>query len=297
MDSAASNNTEVKSLVSDTKTVPTKSRKERREEYWKNKKSTNDTRHDTEKTESTINHSAEKGQKQDLTSPRKKLRNRDSIAKPDSLKYEPNLNRGFHSKIIENLYKDTSNKNKKSTDGSKAQHNSPSKNKRKNTSTEKASPKKMKVHSEENPAFDSSSFSLKLINGQDDSTKTESAKDSNKKYVLFIGNLPFDVTKEQLEEHFRISRGIKTIRIPTPKGSKQGRGFAYMEFDSRISHGMALRLHQTTLGGRKINVEFTSIGGGNSKARKDKLQQKNKKRWKKLSSFDQEEEKRSQLKS
>ena len=129
------------------------------------------------------------------------LGNRDSIAKPDSLKYEPNLNRGFHSKIIESLYKDTSNKNKKSTD--RAQHNSPSKNKRKNNAPEKGSPKKTKINSEETPAFDSYSFSLKLINGQDSS---ETAKDSNKKYVLFIGNLPFDVTREQLEEHFRISR-------------------------------------------------------------------------------------------
>lgn len=38
---------------------------------------------------------------------------------------------------------------------------------------------------------------------------------------------------------------------------------------------IALRLHHTTLGGRKINVEFTSIGGGKSENRKDKLKRKN----------------------
>lgn len=95
------------------------------------------------------------------------------------------------------------------------------------------------------------------------------------KYVLFVGNLPFSVTKENLEEHFRKTGGVKNIRIPQDKAKQCSRGFAYIEFKDRISHGIALRLHHTTLAGRKINVEFTSIGGGKNENRKEKLRKKN----------------------
>nr|XP_022315227.1 uncharacterized RNA-binding protein C365.04c-like isoform X2 [Crassostrea virginica] len=95
------------------------------------------------------------------------------------------------------------------------------------------------------------------------------------KYVLFVGNLPYSVTKEQLEEHFRKTGGVKAIRIPKEKGTGNCKGFAYVEFKDRISHGIALRLHHTTLGGRKINVEFTSHGSGKNDQRKEKLKLKN----------------------
>ncbi|KAK3106168.1 hypothetical protein FSP39_014159 [Pinctada imbricata] len=101
------------------------------------------------------------------------------------------------------------------------------------------------------------------------------SKHMPKNYVLFIGNLPYNVTQEQLEDHFRKTGGVKKIRIPKKKGEEKTRGFAYIEFKDRISHNIALRLHQTTLAGRKINVEFTSIGGGKSLDRKDKLKMKN----------------------
>lgn len=95
------------------------------------------------------------------------------------------------------------------------------------------------------------------------------------KYVLFVGNLPYTITKEQLEEHFRKTGGVKAIRIPKEKGTGKSKGFAYVELKDRISHGIALRLHHTTLAGRKINVEFTSQGGGKSEQRKEKLKLKN----------------------
>lgn len=99
---------------------------------------------------------------------------------------------------------------------------------------------------------------------------------SPKKYVLFVGNLPYSVTKEQVEDHFRKTGGVKTVRLPKEKGTEKAKGFAYIEFNSHISHRIALRLHNTTLGGRKINVEFTSAGGKNE-ARLQKLRSKNEK--------------------
>ncbi|CAL1532993.1 unnamed protein product [Lymnaea stagnalis] len=270
------------SAVSITDGAKSTGRKDRRKEWWDKKKKpekkiVQKTKSDTER----------EGQHRNVevdvltagsgdgvqTEQRTKLRNRETIAKPDSLKYEPDFNRGFHSKIMQNLYTDTSKKKRKKNSRQETQ-------KRKSMSAsndEQESGKKLKP-GEESEVLDLYKFSLNLINGDVDTSKSATSKDSKNKYVLFIGNLPFDITREQLEDHFRKTGGIKSIRIPRDKGTEKGRGFAYMEFDGRISHGIALRLHQTTLGGRKINVEFTSIGGGKSEARKEKLKQKNHKR-------------------
>ncbi|XP_059149889.1 uncharacterized protein LOC131936826 [Physella acuta] len=241
-----------------TKNVDGISRKDRRKDWWEKKNKKVD-----EKPADAVAATTEDGPEQT----RPKLRNRDTIAKPDSLKYEPDY-RGFHSKIMQNLYTNTSTKKKrKQTEASKRKANAGAEQDIKKQKTD-----------EGNEALDLYKFSLNLINGDVDTSKSAASKDSKDKYVLFIGNLPYDVTREQLEEHFRKTGGIKSIRIPRDKATDKGRGFAYMEFDGRISHGIALRLHQTTLGGRKINVEFTSIGGGKSEARKEKLRQKNHKR-------------------
>ncbi|RUS74648.1 hypothetical protein EGW08_017581 [Elysia chlorotica] len=250
------------------------SRKERRKDWWK-KKSANK---EGLKSESPGDDTKDKGQ-------RVKLRNRETIAKPDSLKYEHNASKGFNSKIMQTLNINTPSKSakKRSAPQTPAKDTalSHATTKRKSSESQQpaasVSPSKKTKPEPQPEVFDSYKFSLGLINGEVDPKKQKDVKDP-KKYVLFIGNLPFDITREQLEEHFRKTGGIKSIRIPREKTTDKGRGFAYMEFDGRISHGIALRLHQTTLGGRKINVEFTSIGGGKSEARKEKLKQKNIKR-------------------
>lgn len=266
----------VTSAIIITDSVKSTGRKDRRKEWWDKKKKPDKKTIQKTKTDNgsvkqpneevnVLTTGTEDGVQAEQ---RTKLRNRETIAKPDSLKYEPDFHRGFHSKIMQNLYTDTSKKKKKKNSRAEAQ-----KRKLSASNDEQESGKKLKT--EDNEVLDLYKFSLNLINGDVDTSKSAASKDSKNKYVLFIGNLPYDITREQLEEHFRKTGGIKSIRIPRDKGTENGRGFAYMEFDGRISHGIALRLHQTTLGGRKINVEFTSIGGGKSEARKEKLKQKN----------------------
>ncbi|GFS13353.1 eukaryotic translation initiation factor 4H [Elysia marginata] len=251
------------------------SRKERRKDWWQKKKSVASKNGKSESVKQ--EDKGEEGQ-------RVKLRNRETIAKPDSLKYEPNINKGFKPKVMQSLNINTPNKNKRKSGQPRPPANeitpgNPAKRKSSDVQQQvPSSPSKKPKPSSEPEVFDSYKFSLELINGEVSVPKDMSGKDSKNKYVLFIGNLPYDITREQLEEHFRKTGGIKSIRIPREKETDKGRGFAYMEFDGRISHGIALRLHQTTLGGRKINVEFTSIGGGKSEARKEKLKQKNIKR-------------------
>ena len=138
--------------------------------------------------------------------------NRDTISKPDSLKYLPNLNQGFHARVIQSLCQESSLKNKKSAEKGKSENSASCCKRTKTNVTEKTnSVKKTKIdlQSEENKGFDSYTFSLALINAQDNSSGAEIAKDTQKKYVLSISNLPNDITKEQLEEHFRISRKLR----------------------------------------------------------------------------------------
>lgn len=95
------------------------------------------------------------------------------------------------------------------------------------------------------------------------------------RFILFCGNLPYDVQQAELEEHFKNAKPDR-FRI------RKDKGIAFLEFDSdtqevhsKMEH--ALRMHKSTLRNRKINVELTVGGGGNSEARQQKLKEKNEK--------------------
>lgn len=95
------------------------------------------------------------------------------------------------------------------------------------------------------------------------------------RFILFVGNLPFDIKQEELEIHFKNAKPDR-FRI------RKEKGIAFMEFDSdskeiqsKMDH--ALGMHHLELRKRKINVELTVGGGGNSENRTAKLKEKNEK--------------------
>ncbi|CAH2354177.1 nucleolar protein 6 [[Candida] railenensis] len=95
------------------------------------------------------------------------------------------------------------------------------------------------------------------------------------RFILFVGNLPYDITQEEILGHFKSSKPDR-VRI------RQDKGIAFLEFDNDTQEiqskmELALRLHHSTLKFRKINVELTVGGGGNSENRKTKLKDKNEK--------------------
>lgn len=95
------------------------------------------------------------------------------------------------------------------------------------------------------------------------------------RFILFCGNLPFDVTEEEIRTHFKNCKPDR-IRIRPDKG------IAFLEFDNdtdaiKSKMEKALMRHHTMLKNRKINVELTVGGGGNSENRKTKLKEKNEK--------------------
>lgn len=72
------------------------------------------------------------------------------------------------------------------------------------------------------------------------------------------------------------------IRLLTPKPkspastSTKSKGCAFLEFTHRNALQQALKLHGSTLDGRRINVELTAGGGGKSEQRVQKVQARNK---------------------
>ncbi|SCU96576.1 LAME_0F16710g1_1 [Lachancea meyersii CBS 8951] len=95
------------------------------------------------------------------------------------------------------------------------------------------------------------------------------------RFLIFVGNLPKGVTKIDLVAHFK-SSSPDEIRVRPDKN------IAFLEFDAEKDQkniqsrmDVALLQHKTEMQGRKINVELTVGGGGNSQARLEKLKLKN----------------------
>ena len=60
---------------------------------------------------------------------------------------------------------------------------------------------------------------------------------------------------------------------------KEGKfkGYAFVECENNEQFQKVLKLHHGMLRGRRVNIEFTAGGGGNSAGRKEKIRNKNKK--------------------
>lgn len=139
------------------------------------------------------------------------------------------------------------------------------------------------------------------------STKTPA---KSARFILFIGNLPYQTTTAQLSTFFS-SLQPTSIRQPTTRDTNKSRGFAFVEFEGydrmktcvkKFHHAMFPALpsekgeeseiedgaedderakkgkKERKDGRRRINVELTAGGGGGkSEARKAKLKAKNEK--------------------
>ncbi|KAF3941466.1 hypothetical protein ABW19_dt0209474 [Dactylella cylindrospora] len=115
---------------------------------------------------------------------------------------------------------------------------------------------------------------------------------SNARFIVFVGNLPYDTTQESLSTHLAPVKP-SSIRLATPKAgsapnprsrSKSSRaevtckGYAFVEFSDAGRMKTCLQMfHHSLFNGRKINVELTAGGGGKSEERKEKVRVKNEK--------------------
>ncbi|KHJ40816.1 hypothetical protein D918_09100 [Trichuris suis] len=92
-----------------------------------------------------------------------------------------------------------------------------------------------------------------------------------KKRSVFVGNLPFDVTEDQLYEHFVDCGEINAVRVVRDKKYGLGKGFGYVVFRNASSILLALKLHGSQMGRREIRVfKIESTVGENSSSSRNK---------------------------
>ncbi len=85
---------------------------------------------------------------------------------------------------------------------------------------------------------------------------------------IFVGNLSFQTTQEELHAAFSNYGAVERVNIVTDRDSGQPRGFAFVEMTDRAAAEAAIaKLNGTDLNGRTMNVNEArpkpAGGGGN----------------------------------
>ncbi|XP_011501159.1 PREDICTED: RNA-binding protein 34-like, partial [Ceratosolen solmsi marchali] len=77
----------------------------------------------------------------------------------------------------------------------------------------------------------------------------------DEKKSVFIGNLPFDITEDEVRAHFTSCGNIESVRIVRDRKSGISRGIGYVNFIEEDSVSLALELHDTLLKNCKLRVK------------------------------------------
>jgi RNA recognition motif-containing protein len=80
------------------------------------------------------------------------------------------------------------------------------------------------------------------IPSEESKTKTpgKRKKSKQKSYTLFIGNLSYDTTREDIFAHFNKCGYIKEVRVPLSKEDNSSRGFAYLEVEDNVTYEVCI---------------------------------------------------------
>lgn len=89
---------------------------------------------------------------------------------------------------------------------------------------------------------------LKLNGGT--SHSTESGKNSS----IFVGNLAFKTSQQELRELFQAYGTVHSVRIMTDRVTRRPRGYGFIEMDSRASAKAIRALNGKDFLGRKLRV-------------------------------------------
>ncbi|KAH8157092.1 hypothetical protein CIB48_g11151, partial [Xylaria polymorpha] len=125
--------------------------------------------------------------------------------------------------------------------------------------------------------------------------------DAKKRFIVFVGNLPYSATAEQITAHFASVHPASVRLLHQKNDPSRSRGIAFVEFARYDYMKTALKLFHHSVfkcpasaskpsrgnkwGGssepgieeRKINVELTAGGGGNTEYRRERIRAKNEK--------------------
>ena len=72
---------------------------------------------------------------------------------------------------------------------------------------------------------------------------------------IYVGNLSFDVTEEELREAFSEFGEVSSVNVITDKYSGQSKGFGFVEMENNSEAEEAIKaLNESSLKGRDIKV-------------------------------------------
>lgn len=72
---------------------------------------------------------------------------------------------------------------------------------------------------------------------------------------LYIGNLAYETTEDELKEAFSEYGEVESVSLITDKATGRSKGFAFVEMDDEGAEDAKKELNQTELGGRTIKVD------------------------------------------
>ena len=81
---------------------------------------------------------------------------------------------------------------------------------------------------------------------------------------LFVGNLPFDATTEELRTAFAAHGTVHDVSLVSDRETGRSRGFAFVDMDEQGAQAAIAALNSKEFGGREIRVDEArgKRGGG-----------------------------------
>ncbi|KAF5304799.1 hypothetical protein FQR65_LT07816 [Abscondita terminalis] len=108
---------------------------------------------------------------------------------------------------------------------------------------------------------------------EDESAKKSNEQDkrggNQKRYVVYVGNIPYKSTVNDIRAHFKDVGPVKDVRIITHKDGK-AKGFCFVEFKDSKTYEKSLSLNNSLLGERRISVEYSANSKDEKKVKEAK---------------------------
>ncbi len=84
---------------------------------------------------------------------------------------------------------------------------------------------------------------------------------------LFVGNLPFNTTDEDLRNLFASVGEVSSARVIVDRQTERSRGFGFVEMESSLASQAVADLNDTDYGGRNIRVSEANEKPQNNNSR------------------------------
>ena len=79
---------------------------------------------------------------------------------------------------------------------------------------------------------------------------------------LFVGNLPFDTTTDQLRTAFAAHGTVHDVSLVSDRETGRSRGFAFVDMDAKGAQAAIDALNSKDFGGRELRVDEAREKGG-----------------------------------